>query len=402
MDICLVEACFYAVLLLVCCGLVQSEPICDQTEFLHPNGTCVACPACVPGEELSEDCGFGDGGEGVCIPCEERKFSTETGVTPCRTCTQCSLLNRLEETACSPTSDSLCGHCLPGYYELRSMTGEVELLCLPCYSHDTIHTECLLLTSKGFKAESTTNSPKEHFRDPEEKRVKEETFSVVLIVSATASLIFLLALLLWGLHLTAEKFKQVPVYASKPEGILSAADLQHTPLFTHTDRAAQPEEAPSQIVSAENPTRGLYSVSHENWVHPTSIVINVTTNIKPSSQNTDSITQEQQSLITQEMERQLQDIWEIAEGQRIEMLDYDSVQDLSILLDSADNIKALRRLAQSLGVPPQIIPHIQGFQELFQYLRTSTYTLLPQLAQAAALLPNSEVVKRIHRAVVKQ
>lgn len=84
------------------------------------------------------------------------------------------------------------------------------------------------------------------------------------------------------------------------------------------------------------------------------------------------------------------------------MLDYDSVQDLSILLDSADNIKALRRLAQSLGVPPQISPHIRGFQELFQYLRTSTYTLLPQLAQAAALLPNSEVVKRIHRAVVKQ
>lgn len=134
---------FKCVFLQVCCGLVQSEPICDQTEFLHANGTCVACPACVPGEELSEvahthsslsycllsrcatslqvyntcdfqDCGFGDGGEGVCIPCEERKFSTETGVTPCRTCTQCSLLNRREETACSPTGDSLCGRCLPG------------------------------------------------------------------------------------------------------------------------------------------------------------------------------------------------------------------------------------------------------------------------------------------------
>uniref|UniRef100_A0A669BZP3 TNFR-Cys domain-containing protein n=1 Tax=Oreochromis niloticus TaxID=8128 RepID=A0A669BZP3_ORENI len=92
----------------------NSEPICDQTEFFHPNGTCVACPACVPGEELSEDCGFGDGEEGICIPCEEGKFSTETGVAPCRTCTQCSLLNRLEKKACSPTSDSLCGHCLPG------------------------------------------------------------------------------------------------------------------------------------------------------------------------------------------------------------------------------------------------------------------------------------------------
>lgn len=45
---------FKRVFLQVCCGLVQSEPICDQTEFLHANGTCVACPACVPGEELSE------------------------------------------------------------------------------------------------------------------------------------------------------------------------------------------------------------------------------------------------------------------------------------------------------------------------------------------------------------
>uniref|UniRef100_A0A3Q0RRT5 TNFR-Cys domain-containing protein n=1 Tax=Amphilophus citrinellus TaxID=61819 RepID=A0A3Q0RRT5_AMPCI len=61
-----------------------------------------------------QDCGFGDGGEGVCIPCEEGKFSTETGVAPCRRCTQCTLLNRREEAACSPTTDSLCGQCLPG------------------------------------------------------------------------------------------------------------------------------------------------------------------------------------------------------------------------------------------------------------------------------------------------
>lgn len=84
------------------------------------------------------------------------------------------------------------------------------------------------------------------------------------------------------------------------------------------------------------------------------------------------------------------------------MLDYDSVQDLSILLDSADNINTLRRLGQSLGVPPQVTAHIQGFQDLFQYLRTSTYTLLPQLAQAAVLLPNSEVFERIHKAVVSK
>uniref|UniRef100_A0A4W6EBC6 TNFR-Cys domain-containing protein n=1 Tax=Lates calcarifer TaxID=8187 RepID=A0A4W6EBC6_LATCA len=93
---------------------VQSEQSCDQTEFLHPNGTCVACPVCGPGEQLSEDCGFGDGGEGVCMLCEGGRFSPDTSVAPCRRCTQCNLLNRLEKTACSLTSDALCGQCLPG------------------------------------------------------------------------------------------------------------------------------------------------------------------------------------------------------------------------------------------------------------------------------------------------
>uniref|UniRef100_A0A8C4EUE2 TNFR-Cys domain-containing protein n=1 Tax=Dicentrarchus labrax TaxID=13489 RepID=A0A8C4EUE2_DICLA len=87
---------------------------CDQTEFFHPNGTCVECTVCGPGEQLSEDCGFGDGGEGVCILCEEGKFSADTGVAPCMRCTQCNLLNRLETTVCSPANNAQCGQCLPG------------------------------------------------------------------------------------------------------------------------------------------------------------------------------------------------------------------------------------------------------------------------------------------------
>ncbi|KAM7389249.1 hypothetical protein PAMP_023239 [Pampus punctatissimus] len=337
----------YAALLMVWCMLVQSEPSCDQTEFLHPNGSCVSCTVCGPGKQLSEDCGFGDGKGGVCVVCKEGRFSTDTDVAPCKRCTQCNLLNRLEKTTCSPTSDALCGQCLPGYYELRSITGEVELSCVPCYNRDTVHKECLILTAQGSKAE------------------------------------------------------QVPEYCPRTEeDLLSEADLQLPPLSS-----IKPAELPSQTPDlAENPPRSLSSLSQENEMHPTSIVINVTTNIKPSSQKKESshIPQEEQQsscYSMEEMERKLQKIWEIAEGQGIEMLDYDSIQDLSLLLDSADNRNLLRRLGRSLGVPPQVITHLQGFQDLFQYLRTSTYTLLPQLAQAAALLPNPEVVARIHQAV---
>ncbi|KAM9376200.1 uncharacterized protein KZ484_008805 [Pholidichthys leucotaenia] len=332
----------------VSCVLVHSEPICDQIEFLHHNGTCVTCPLCMPGQQLSEDCGFGDGGDGVCIPCEDRKFSTETGVAPCRRCTQCVLLNRLLNAACSPTSDALCGQCLPGYYELRSLTGEVEPACIPCYKHDTVHKECLLLKDQGSNAQ------------------------------------------------------QFPEHGLEPESLLSAIDDQCTPplRITEGERATTPTEAPSHSLSAEHPGRGLSLLSHENEMHPTSIVINVTTNIKAPSQNKDAITQaEQQSSITEEMERKLQTIWEVAQGHSIEMLDYDSVQDLSLLLDST---VTLRRLGRSLGVPPQVNAHLKGFQDLFQYLRSSTYTLLPQLAQAAALLPDPDVVARIHRAVVNK
>lgn len=96
------------------------------------------------------------------------------------------------------------------------------------------------------------------------------------------------------------------------------------------------------------------------------------------------------------------DLFWLCLGQGIEILDYDSVQDLSLLLDAADNRGILRRLGRSLGVPPQVVANLQCFQDLFQYLRTSTYTLLPQLAQAAALLPNPDIVARIHQAVVNK
>ncbi|XP_026214194.1 tumor necrosis factor receptor superfamily member EDAR-like [Anabas testudineus] len=406
MNILPIEACHFAFLVTVWFVLVESEPSCDQTEFLHPNGTCVACPVCGPGEQLSEDCGFGDGGKGVCTMCDEGQFSTDTGVAPCRRCTKCSLLNRLEKSACVATSDALCGQCLPGYYELRSMTGEVELPCVPCYNYDTVHKECLLLRGQGSKGENSVVLPEGNFKEPEEKRVKEETFSMVLIGSATASSVFLVVLLLWAFLLTAERFKHVPDYCPGPEELSSAADVQYTPLSSHTE-AAKPQGTDSKAPSsAGDPLRGINSLSHDNEVHPlSSIVINVTTNIKPPGQNNENnIKEEQRSKceVTEEMEKKLHTIWEMAQGQSIEMLSYDSVQDLCLLLDSADDRHMLRRLAQSLGVPPQVVTHLQGFQDLFQYLRTSTYTLLPQLAQAAALLPNHEVVAKIHQAVVNR
>ncbi|MEQ2218854.1 hypothetical protein XENOCAPTIV_008971 [Xenoophorus captivus] len=196
---------------------------------------------------------------------------------------------------------------------------------------------------------------------------------------------------------------QIPEHCIKPERLLSAANIQYKCPSGHVERTTTQPDSPSETSSPEDTTRGQNSSNHESELHPTSIVINVTTNIKPCSQKQDNIMQEgQKDFTTEEMEQKLQTIWEIAQGQSIEILNYDTIQDLSLLFDSPQQICVLKKLGLSLGVPPQLTAHFHSFQDLFQYLRTSTYTQLPQLAQAAALLPNFEVVSRIHNALVNK
>ncbi|CAL8263212.1 unnamed protein product [Lota lota] len=380
----------------------RSEPSCDQTQFLHPNGTCVACPVCGPGQQLSEDCGFGDGGTGLCVVCGRGYFSVDAGVAQCIRCTQCILLNRQQRATCTAFNNAQCGHCLPGYYELRSMRGEVELPCVPCNNLATIHKSCLLLKRQDSKAQET----------------QSRTVSMVLVGSATAASTFLIILMLWTFLLAVEQFKQEPNYGLGPDDLLSGSGLvtlvpqtsSAVPASPKHPAATHPQEPHTQLMApplSPPPTPSeLMPLSQKNEVPPASIVINVTTNIKPSGQSENEPcgeTGRDSRYSTQQMEQHLQTIWDTAQGQSIDLLDYDAVQDLSLLLGSADHRgSALRRLARSLGVPPQILAHLHSFSDLFHYLRTSTYLLLPQLAQAAALLPCPGVVARIHQAVMNK
>ncbi|KAM9510887.1 tumor necrosis factor receptor superfamily member EDAR-like [Salvelinus alpinus] len=390
------EASVSAALLMASCLLALSEPSCDQTQFLHSNGSCVDCPVCGPGEQLTDDCGYGDGGEGGrCVACAEGQFSTETGLAPCWQCTRCILLNRQERAVCSPTNNAQCGNCLPGYYKLRSRSGEVDLSCMPCYSPTgKIRKECLPLQWKHTSTAVTLDTVQ---------------VSMALIGSVTSASIFLLLLLLWALLLIIERFKQVPKYC--PEGLHSEVDtaFPRNTLLSNTTETGEkppvtPSESPGPTQNAQH--RCLSSLSNEGKVHPTSIVINVTTNIKPSLQHggEDGPWEGQRGHChtPEQMEQKLLEICTVAQGQSLEELNYDTVQDLSLLLDSGGcgRGSGVRRLGYSLGVTPEVLSNLHGFQDLFQYLRTSTYILLPQLAQAAALLPRPDVVARIHRGLV--
>ncbi|KAJ8407193.1 hypothetical protein AAFF_G00288690 [Aldrovandia affinis] len=380
-----------AVLLMVCCSvLVVADPSCDQAQFLHPNGSCVTCPTCGPGEQLSEDCGYGDGGEGRCVACGVGEFSVEDGLAPCWLCTQCSLLNREERVPCSPTGNADCGHCLRGFYEMKRKSGAVEALCMPCYSPTgRIRKECqppplprhITIAGEPLPA------------------------SMALIGSVSAALAFFLVLFLWVLLLTVERLKQGPKSFTGPEGLSGPQSAESLHMLLS---CATPSREDQWAHGTEDTPRRLCSLSPEKDMRSPSIVINVTTNIKPSSQGRDrewegpeGVGQDPETQISlEEMELMLKEVCTMAKDLTLEELDYDTVQDLSLLLDAGGRREGMRRLGRALAVSPEVLGNLRGFQDLFQYLRTSTYTLLPQLARAAASLPRPDLVSRIHRGLV--
>ncbi|XP_018588883.1 uncharacterized protein LOC108922953 [Scleropages formosus] len=163
------------------------------------------------------------------------------------------------------------------------------------------------------------------------------------------------------------------------------------------------EEQHAQQTDSTDKTPRCPVVVEKN-AHPPSIVINVTTNIKPAGQSRGGDCEweepEETQPSLQEMEMKLQEICAMAAGQTLEELDYDTVHDLSLLLDAGGRGGAVQRLGHALGVPAEVLSNLHGFQELFRYLRTSTYTLLPQLAQAVATLHRPDVVARMHRSLL--
>ncbi|KAJ8351258.1 hypothetical protein SKAU_G00227340 [Synaphobranchus kaupii] len=390
-----------------CCALAVADPGCDQAQFLHANGSCVTCPTCGPGEQLSEDCGYGDGGEGRCMACGEGEFSAEEGLAPCWQCTQCSLLNRDEHAPCTPASNAECGRCLRGYYEIKRKSGVIEALCMPCYSPTgRIRKECQPPSSLQAHISTAGAEP--------------VPVSMALIGSVSAAVAFLLVHLLWVLLLTVERLKQGPKGLAGQEDLSGPqpAESLHM-LLPCSLPCATPCAMPSTMPShegqpdqwahgTEDTPRCLNSLKPEKDMHSPSIVINLTTNIKPSCLGGDSeweghegvshMPEAKMSLEEYPVLRRLGGLVVYAgTGQSLEKLDYDTVQDLSLLLDAGGRGGGVRRLGQALAVPPEVLNNLRGFQDLFQYLRTSTYTLLPQLAQAAASLPRPDIISRIHR-----
>ncbi|NXO03348.1 TNR27 factor, partial [Rhinopomastus cyanomelas] len=105
---------------------------CQESEYLDEHGKCIPCRSCMPGQELSKDCGDGGGGDARCIPCPPRKFKDSWGHHGCKSCLSCTLINRIQKSNCTATTNAVCGECLPGFYRKARISGQLDWECIPC------------------------------------------------------------------------------------------------------------------------------------------------------------------------------------------------------------------------------------------------------------------------------
>lgn len=105
---------------------------CQENEYRDQWGHCVTCQQCGPGQELSKDCGYGEGGDAYCIACPPRKYKSTWGHHRCQTCITCAVINRVQKTNCTNTSNAICGDCMPRFYRKTRIGGLQDQECIPC------------------------------------------------------------------------------------------------------------------------------------------------------------------------------------------------------------------------------------------------------------------------------
>ncbi|NXN72828.1 TNR27 factor, partial [Himantopus himantopus] len=106
--------------------------LCQESEYLDEHGKCAPCRNCMPGQELSKDCGDGSGGDAQCVACPPRKFKDSWGHHGCKPCLSCALINRIQKSNCTATTNAVCGECLPGFYRKARISGQLDWECIPC------------------------------------------------------------------------------------------------------------------------------------------------------------------------------------------------------------------------------------------------------------------------------
>uniref|UniRef100_A0A663LJ16 Ectodysplasin A2 receptor n=1 Tax=Athene cunicularia TaxID=194338 RepID=A0A663LJ16_ATHCN len=105
---------------------------CQESDYMDEHEKHAPCRSCMPGQELSKDCGDGGGGDAQCVACPPRKFKDTWGHHSCKPCLSCALINRSQKSNCTATTNAVCGECLPGFYRKARINGQLDWECIPC------------------------------------------------------------------------------------------------------------------------------------------------------------------------------------------------------------------------------------------------------------------------------
>ncbi|XP_029096814.1 tumor necrosis factor receptor superfamily member 27 isoform X1 [Monodon monoceros] len=222
---------------------------CQENEYWDQWGRCVACQLCGPGQELSKDCGYGEGGDAYCAACPPRRYKSSWGHHRCQTCITCAVINRIQKENCTATSNAVCGDCLPRFYQKTRIGGLQDQECIPCTKQTpTSEVQCAFQLSL-VKADVPTVSPQE-----------------VTLVALVSSLLMVFTLAFLGLFfLYCKQFfnrncqrEKLTIFPDPPPGSLnlipqfSGGSLQY-----EADEAAEEESLfpmpPGQETSSESP-----------------------------------------------------------------------------------------------------------------------------------------------------
>ncbi|XP_015415404.1 PREDICTED: tumor necrosis factor receptor superfamily member 27 isoform X1 [Myotis davidii] len=134
---------------------------CQENEYWDQWGRCVTCQLCGPGQELSKDCGYGEGGDAYCTACPPRRYKSSWGHHRCHICITCAVINRVQKDNCTATSNAVCGDCLPRFYQKTRIGGLQDRECIPCTKHTpTSEVQCAFRLSL-VKADVPTVPPQE-------------------------------------------------------------------------------------------------------------------------------------------------------------------------------------------------------------------------------------------------
>ncbi|PKU31086.1 tumor necrosis factor receptor superfamily member 27 [Limosa lapponica baueri] len=384
------------------------------------------------------DCGDGSGGDAQCVACPPRKFKDSWGHHGCKPCLSCTLINRIQKSNCTATTNAVCGECLPGFYRKARISGQLDWECIPCTKQTpSSEPQCRSRTNLVKVAVPTV--------PPQDTALLALTSSaLVIIVLVLLALSIIYCKRFWksqcqrdgeavGLQLPS---LQPEMDLSPAAGVSTASKaqlgrslLESQPLIRASGRGDRlagvlppPDPRQGQPGTAEPlaPLSSCASEMQHKWPHapvecteldlqkfssqaefvggerPEDAASRAAQRIpaesggtgregtrrlpstfpNPTAESGEQLVDDAQSLVTQ--------ISSTAKGLPVAELPHSLVQSLAFLLDpSLNGVKNFSHVALELGVAPQLLGRISGFEQLVAHFTYSGDTVtIPVLAQA--------------------